>query len=204
MTVLVRAATVEDIRAVVCVHQHAFPGFMLTLLGPPFLRRLYRGFVSEPGGVLLVAQRPDRDIVGLLAGARMPAEFFGRMRRRHGIAIACSALPALLRHPLRVGERLLSAVRYQGDRPMNLPGYWLLSSLGVRQADAGGGAGTALVRHFCDAAREQGAPGVYLLTDKNDNAAVERFYAKQGFTIHTTQRRRDGRQLLMLVRSFDR
>jgi ribosomal protein S18 acetylase RimI-like enzyme len=204
MTLVVRPATVADVPAVVRVHQGAFPGFMLTLLGPRFLQRLYRGFIFESSGVLLVAQQPDREIVGLLAGARMPAEFFGRMRRRRGLVMACCAVPALLRHPLRVGERLLSAIRYRGDRPMDLPGYWLLSSLGVRQADAGGGVGSALVRDFCDAARSQGAPGVYLLTDKNDNAAVQRFYAKHDFIIHATQRRGDGRQLLMLVRSFDR
>jgi predicted N-acetyltransferase YhbS len=103
---------------------------------------------------------------------------------------------------VRVAERLLAAVRYRGDPPVALPGYWLLSSLGVARSFAGQGAGGAMVACYCENARRAGAPGVYLLTDASDNDATQRFYARNGFTVHSTQERPDGRRLLILIRSF--
>lgn len=200
MSIVVRNARLSDVTSIVRVHERAFPGFFLTDLGPRFLHRLYAGFVDEADGILLVAEEADGAAVGLLAGTRSPERFFRSMRRRQGVAMAFAAIPALLRRPRRVAERLLAAVRYRGDAPVTLPGYWLLSSLGVALDRAGTGAGTALVQRFCAEAEAQGAPGIYLLTDKNDNDAARRFYAGHGFDIHAEQLRRDGRQLLVLTR----
>lgn len=199
MSVTVRDAVSADVSALVHVHLSAFPGFFLTDLGPGFLRRLYRGFLTQQGGVLLVAVGPGNRIAGLLAGTHEPETFFSGLRRRAGVAMALAAVPALLRHPLRVAARLLSAVRYRGDRPAALPGYWLLSSLGVAREHAGSGVGSLLVSSFCRRAQAGGASGVYLLTDRDDNDAARRLYEKHGFRAHGTQHRRDGRSLLILA-----
>ena len=203
MTTTIRSAALADIGAAVQVHCDAFPGFLLTRLGPRFLAHMYRGFIEVPSGSLLLAQA-DGEIVGLLAGTGAPLTFFATVRRRQGLVMAAAALPGLFRHPLWIGERLLAALLYGGDRPPSLPGYWLLSSLAVLQRSAGRGVGRALVGHFCENARGAGAPGVYLVTDQDDNEATQRFYAKLGFVAHATQRRRSGRRLLVLARSFDR
>lgn len=202
MTVVVRDAMAADMRQVVQIHQSAFPGFLLTELGPRFLARMYRGFSEAPGGILLVAQPAGAEAVGLLAGTSAPESFFGLLRRRHGAALAFATIPALLLHPLRVGERVITAARYRGDRPRALPGYWLLSSLGVSAGHAGRGVGSMLVDQFCQRAEINDAAGVYLLTDREDNDAAKRFYEKRGFGLHAVQRRRDGREMLVMVRSF--
>jgi ribosomal protein S18 acetylase RimI-like enzyme len=204
MSGLVRAALIADVPRIVGVHESAFPGFLLTSLGRPFLSAMYRGFVAEPGGILLVAEQPDSRIVGLLAGTSLPAHFFRTLRRRHGFAMGIGAIPGLLRHPVRVGERLWAAVRYRGDRPASLPGYWLLSSLGIAAGHSGSGIGAALTGEFCERARREGAPGVYLLTDQDDNEAALRFYTKREFVHHAEQVRPDGRRLLILARTFSR
>lgn len=204
MSLTVRPAVPADIRDIVHVHQSAFPGFLLTDLGPRFLTMLYAAFIDQEVGILLVAESSRGAIVGLLAGTRAPTHFFRALRARRGIAMALASVSGLIRHPIRIGERLLSAVRYGGDQPPALPGYWLLSSLGVAPDHAGSGIGTILVNRFYTMADEECAPGIYLITDFKDNDAVLNFYAKLRFVVHSRNRRRDGRQLLVLAHSFNR
>lgn len=197
----VRQARPNDISAIVCTHVGAFPDFFLTLLGPAFLARLYRGFAEEDVAMLLVAET-DGDVSGFVAGSRAPLEFFRRMRRKHGVQMACVAIPSLLRHPVRVAERLFAAANYAGDQPPDLPGYWLLSSLGVAAEKAGRGMGEALVRRFCEKAAAASGRGVYLLTDADDNDRTLGFYRKCGFSQHSVLVRRDGRRLAVIVRNL--
>jgi ribosomal protein S18 acetylase RimI-like enzyme len=202
VSISVRNAELDDVPGAVRVHQEAFRGFLLTDLGPRFLTRLYAGFITIPGGILLLAEGSPGQISGLLAAARTPADFFGVMRRRQGISMAMAAVPGLLEHPLRVGERLLSAVLYRGDQPLELPGYWLLSSLGVAAGEARKGIATALLANFLENARRDHAHGVYLLTDQHNNDSALKFYANHGFETRSIQRRRSGRSLVVMARGF--
>jgi ribosomal protein S18 acetylase RimI-like enzyme len=204
MSPSVRAAVPDDIQDIVHVHESAFPGFLLTDLGSRFLTMLYSAFITQEDGILLVAESSRGTVVGLLAGTRAPTHFFRALRARRGIAMALASIPGLARHPIRIGERLLAAVRYGGDQPPALPGYWLLSSLGVEPDHASSGIGTILVNRFYNMAEEERAPGIYLVTDLKDNDAVLSFYAKRQFVVHSRNRRRDGRQLLVLARRFIR
>jgi ribosomal protein S18 acetylase RimI-like enzyme len=202
VTVETRLATPDDIDGLVRAHQLAFPGFFLTLLGPAFLARLYHGFATETDVATLLVVADGREVAGFLAGSGAPQEFFRRMRRKHGLYMAFAAVPSLFRHPLRVAERILSAARYGGDQPPDLPGFSLLSSLGVRGDQAGRGIGEALVRRFCEQAAACGARGVYLLTDADGNERALGFYHKCGFRQHSVRIRGDGRRLAVITRSF--
>jgi ribosomal protein S18 acetylase RimI-like enzyme len=198
----VRDAAARDLDGILRVHESAFPGFFLTSLGPSFLRMLYAGFISESSGVLLVGEAPQGSIVGLLAGARSPQGFFRLLRRHQGLAMGLAALPGLLRHPIRVAQRLVVAISYRGDEVPGLDDYWLLSSLGVAKNCVGSGIGGKLVERFCDTARTEGAAGVYLLTDGDNNEATLSFYAKHDFLIHSERDRHHGRRMLTLAKSF--
>lgn len=200
MSFLVRNAVLADVPGIVRVHQQAFRGFLLTDLGPRFLSNLYAGFITIPGGTLLIAENTDGQTVGLLAAACAPSDFFGAMRRRQGIAMAISAFPGLLRHPLRVGERLLSALFYRGDQPAELPGYWLLSSLGVASDEGRKGIAGALMAYFLDNCHREGAQGVYLLTDQQNNELARNFYANHKFEECAVKSRHGGRRLVLMVR----
>jgi GNAT superfamily N-acetyltransferase len=188
--------------AVVAAHLAAFPGFFMTLLGPRFLTVFYGHFIDNASGILLIARNGDGEVLGCLAATRQPAEFFRTLRQRRGMTLLIAALPALLRHPWRVAARLLSAAWYRGDKPPDLPGYWLLSSLAVREDCAGSGIGTALVERLITNARHKEAAGVYLVTDSDDNDRAKSFYARRGFGMHSRFVRPDGRRLEVLARGL--
>lgn len=211
MTPPLRSAQLDDINAIVEIHCRAFEGFMLTLLGERFLRILYAGFLRESEGVLLVSGEhrsqaksdiADPGLTGFVAGARKPDAFFTRLRRKHAFAFALASIPALVKRPRPVMERLISAIKYRGDSLPTLPGFWLLSSLGVSPGAAGRGVGSALVAEFCRLADDAGASGVYLTTDAEANDSVRGFYERAGFTEHTRVARSNGRKMILFVRIF--
>lgn len=194
----VRPASLQDIPAVVSVHLSAFPDFFLTSLGETFLSHLYAGFVEEDIATLLVIETQGH-IVGFAAGVSAPKTLFQRMRRKRGLHMIRAAIPQLLRHPVRVAERLFAAIRYRGDQPPDLPDYWLLSSLGIAADCTGRGFGQRLVSAFCELAVAASAKGVYLLTDADSNGRTLAFYSKCGFVYHSLAVRRDGRRLSVIT-----
>jgi ribosomal protein S18 acetylase RimI-like enzyme len=202
--IVTRESRDADIGLVVRVHQQAFPGFFLSLLGTEFLRELYRGFHIDEAGVLLVVEIDERGVSGFVAGTGDPDGLFSRLRRRKGAVMALRMLPALLKHPVRVADRLWSAVRYRGERPDHLRGYWLLSSLAVHSDVGRRGVGQALVNEFCARARAAAAPGVYLLTDGTNNESALHFYTRLGFTQEQVLRRANGREMFLLTMRFAR
>jgi ribosomal protein S18 acetylase RimI-like enzyme len=192
MTAQVREASAADVPAMVEIHLRAFPDFFLSQLGRPFLRRLYAGFVREPSGCALIAQQ-GAAVVGYIAGTSSPERYFRERLHREGFAFACSALPGLLRAPSRTLERLWSALRYRGERPPDLAGGWLVSSVAVDPEVRAAGIGSALVRAFCAHAAAARARWVYLLTDESGNDPVQAFYERAGFHLHSRIMRGGGR-----------
>ena len=201
-----RKATLVDLPSIVTLHETAFAGFFLTMLGGAFLRELYRGFIVDTDGICWIAEsgptRDKREIVGFVAGTLCPKEFFRRLLFRRGFHFALAALPGIARHPLKVFPRVLSALWYRGDKPNAVPKGALLSSLGVNPSAGRRGIGKILVDAFCKDAAARGAPGVYLITDRNDNEAVNEFYERLGFYVLATAIRR-GRTMNTYLRAVN-
>jgi len=201
-----RKATLLDLRSIVTLHESAFAGFFLTMLGGAFLRELYRGFIVEADGICWIAEseltHDQPEIVGFVAGTLCPKEFFRHLLFRRGFYFALAALPGIAKHPLRVLPRVLSALWYRGDKPSAAPDGALLSSLGVNPRAGRRGIGKILVEAFCENAAACGAPGVYLITDRDDNDAVKAFYEKLGFHVLATAMRR-GRTMNTYLRAVD-
>lgn len=177
-------ASADDVDGIVETHIQAFSGFFLTLLGPRFLALLYRGFIEDESGIMLVA-RDASGIRGFVAGTTAPAAFFSRLRR-HWIAFLLASASAVMRAPIRVMRRLASAALYRGEEPPAIAGAALLSSIAVPPEAAGRGLGTALLQAFADAARSVGCRHVYLTTDRDENAAVNRLYESFGFALEAS------------------
>jgi ribosomal protein S18 acetylase RimI-like enzyme len=78
----------------------------------------------------------------------------------------------------------------------------LLSSLAVDPAAKGNGAGKALVENFCAACKEADKSAVYLTTDAADNAAVNAFYCKAGFSLESQFERTLKRTMNRYVRQL--
>jgi ribosomal protein S18 acetylase RimI-like enzyme len=202
----VRQATLLDLRSIVALHESAFAGFFLTMLGGAFLRELYRGFIVEADGICWIAEaeltHDKLEILGFVAGTLRPKKFFRRLLFRRGFHFALAALSGITRRPLRVLPRVLSALWYRGDEPSTAPDGALLSSLGVNPGAGRRGIGKMLVNAFCENAAALGARGVYLITDRDGNDAVNTFYGQLGFHVLATAMRR-GRTMNTYLRSVD-
>lgn len=198
MITQVRKASSCDVPAMVEIHQRAFPGFFLTLLGRRFLRRMYAGFVHDAHGRAIVAEH-GTSVVGYIVGTCCPEKYFRARLRSDGIALACAAVPALLRSPVRTAERLWAALRYRGERPPDLTDGWLVSSIAVDLQARAAGVGSALVRAFCEHAAQAQARYVYLLTDEIRNGRAHAFYERAGFKVHSTVTRGGDRVMRIYV-----
>ena len=197
------AATVADVAQIVGIHKEAFPGFFLTSLGDDFLHRFYGALVHERDALCLVGRLGDRTC-GFVVGLLHPAGFFRKLLPlRQWLGFCTDALPALVRQPGFVGRRLLRGLTYRGEEgPGMQEGAALVSSIAVLPLAAGSGLAGALLEAFCSDAAQRGASSVYLLTDREDNPAANRFYVKLGFAIDAEVVRPDGRAMNRYVRQL--
>lgn len=178
----IEQASPRDIDDIVILHAEVFPGFFLTSLGCGFLGELYRGFLSHPSGIFLVA-RQSGILAGFVAGTSQPDIFFRYLRRRRGAFFLAKAIPAVLVNPVPVARKLIYAVRYRGETPVAASSGALLSSIGVSQAAKGAGISGELIRAFEAEAMHRGSPSVYLTTDARGNERVNAFYRKHGYQV---------------------
>lgn len=182
-----------DINRVVEIHLASFPGFFLTFLGRRFLREFYRGTLNDPASLALVAvDRPGR-IAGFVAGQVEPSGFYKRLLMRRGWAFAVASIGPVFRKPSII-PRLFRAMNYRGGSPAT-PGGALLVSLAVHPEMQALGAGKLLVRRFAEECFRRGAAYIYLVTDREHNDAVNRFYQSLGWKIETEMATPEGRAL---------
>jgi ribosomal protein S18 acetylase RimI-like enzyme len=187
----IRPARPDEVTGLARLHVESFPGFFLTSLGEPFLRHLYRGFISSPDAVCLVAEQGST-LLGVVAGPVRPREFFRGLLYARGVYFAFSAIPSLLRNPAPVARRLLAALTYRGEAPAAVSGA-LVSTICVAPEGRGAGVAATLLERFCDEAGRRGARYVYLTTDRDANAGVNAFYTRAGFRLESDIRRDGGR-----------
>lgn len=195
----VREAAVADLGGIVSLHLVAFEGYFLSQLGAGFLRVLYDGFLIDPSGILLVAERGARP-VGFIAGTVAPQRFFGRLLRRRGLELAVASASALMRSPVGVGRRLVRGLAYRGEKPAALVDAGLLSSVAVHPHEKGTGLGRLLVESFCSTAKQRGCSSVYLTTDRDGNEGTNGFYLAVGFRLESELSRSGGRRMNRYVR----
>ncbi|MEB2348866.1 MAG: GNAT family N-acetyltransferase [Comamonadaceae bacterium] len=201
---LVRDASLSDLDAVVEVHLRAFEGFFLTNLGSSFLRELYRGFICDKRGIIIVAEDGDQGIVGFAAGTDFPETFFRNLRNRRAPYFIVYSVPAMLRHPIMVAKKLCSAISYRGDEPDAIDGGVLLSSIGVLPNVRGRSCGRLLLEQFEGRAISRSAQFVYLMTDGLNNEKVRCFYEGAGYVVESERVRGDQRLMIRYVKKLRR
>ncbi|GIV09411.1 MAG: hypothetical protein KatS3mg019_1502 [Fimbriimonadales bacterium] len=173
-------ATESDLNAVVCVHQQAFQGFLMTLLGPRFLKRYYLCVLEYRQPIFHVVEY-DGKVVGFVAGFVNPPRFYETLRQRKK-ALALAAASHLVWRP-HLWRRALSSLRRAETiaHDADMPHQAELASLGVDPTAQGQGIGKQLVSAFLDTAAQMGVQEVVLTTDAHNNDAVNAFYQRLGF-----------------------
>lgn len=187
-----REAVDSDIPDIVQIHQVAFPGFFMTMLGPGFLEGYYRLVFTYPGKVFWVKEDEGR-LEGFVAGFLNPGEFYTNLRARRWRFIG----PILLRictHPWLLPRLFASYAQAQRSSQEEEVGVCELSSIAVPPDLGGRGIGKGLVRAFLGATRGK-ANLVELTTDAEGNDAVNAFYQNLGFTCVGSYERSKGRRM---------
>jgi ribosomal protein S18 acetylase RimI-like enzyme len=175
-----RPATESDLNAVVAVHQQAFKGFLMTLLGPRFLKGYYQCVLEYRQPIFHVAEYNGR-VVGFVAGFVNPPRFYEMLRQRKK-NLALAAASHLVWRP-HLWRRALSSLRRAETTALetDMPSLAELASLGVGPNAQGRGIGKRLVFAFLKTAAQQGVREVVLTTDAHNNDTVNAFYQKLGF-----------------------
>lgn len=199
---LIRFANQDDIKSILTVHEHAFPGFFLTILGKSFLSKFYNSFLEHPKGGLLVYVSGQR-VEGFAAFTTNPCEFFYDLKRRHGFGLAVRMIPALLIHPVITLQKLIRAIIYRGDSGDAMEGYALLSSIAVIPEANSKGIGSSLLKVMECHLKDYQVKFVYLTTDCKNNDVTLGFYNKNGYVVHSKFKQSGNREMFRLTKSLD-
>lgn len=194
---LVRRATHTDIQEVVKIHQGAFPGFLMTLLGPSFLYAYYKTVLDYEGHIFLVVTDTKNKILGFVAGFAKPEKFYQLLGSRKRKMMLSAAVHVALRPYLwmRIFENM-SMVRQRSSVPSGAAeGSIELASIGVDPTGGRRGHGKTLVNSFIEQAQHSSATVIDLTTDALNNESVNRFYSNLGFLLTKTSERTGGRKM---------
>lgn len=178
---IIRNAEIMDLSRIVAVHRGAFPGFLMTRLGPLFLMQYYRLVLSYPRRIFLVAENAGT-VCGFVAGFVAPSLFYRNLKVAKG-RLAMSAFIYLAIRPwlwMRVFSSYGRAGRSASSGGSDAS-VAELASLAVAPEYAGRGYGQRLVREFIVSAGADGARCVALTTDAECNERVNSFYQGLGF-----------------------
>jgi hypothetical protein len=94
---MIRPATQADLPQVVAVHRTAFEGFLMTELGPRFLRGYYQQVLEYPQHLFLVWQPAETALIEGICGRFLaPHEFYQQLRaRKWSLALGAAILSDL-------------------------------------------------------------------------------------------------------------
>ena len=170
---VLRSGTTADAAAAAALHAGQIGEGFLTILGPRFLRRLYRRVARAPGSFLLVVEK-DADTLGFLAGSTDVAGLYRAFVWRDGAAAALAGGARLLRSWRRVIETLRHGTGGAGN------GAELLA-IAVDPVGRGRGAGTLLVEGFLAEIGQRGQHAAYVVVAADNQSAVG-LYRRAGFS----------------------
>ncbi|MBD2837683.1 GNAT family N-acetyltransferase [Pseudomonas sp. JM0905a] len=203
-SVAVRPALLSDLPLVAKIHQMAFPGFLMTLLGPSFLQAYYQTVFDYSESLFLVAEDDEGKPFGFVAGFAQPEKFYALLGSRKKRMMISAALYLSIRPKLwkRVLENMKLVSRRSTEGSQDGLLRVELASIGISPAQGRRGYGKALVNAFLGRARERAADIVELSTDANGNDAVNGFYRGLGFTLSMSEERAGGRLMNHYAYSF--
>jgi ribosomal protein S18 acetylase RimI-like enzyme len=188
----VREGTEADAAVAARLHRSQIDEGFLSLLGQPFLDRLYRRIVRSPGSFLLVAEDAGA-VVGMVAGTRDRGALYRAFALRDGVAVAVRSAPTLLRERRKVFETLKQGGSGAPSRGLGVE----LLSIAVDPDVQGRGVGGLLVDALLERARHTGERGVFVVVGA-DNARALSLYLRSGFAQAAEFELHEGQPSLLL------
>jgi ribosomal protein S18 acetylase RimI-like enzyme len=171
--IVLRSGTAADAMRAAALHAEEINEGFLSLLGPKFLRRLYRRIALQPGSFLLIAESPESTL-GFIAGSTDVAALYRAFLWRDGVAAAAASGPKLLRSWRQVLETLRHGTSHAGR------GAELLS-VAVDPLAQGRGTGSLLVEGFLKEVDRLDHDAAYVVVAASNEKAVS-LYRRAGFS----------------------
>ena len=182
----IRQMLITDLPSVIKLHEHAFEGFFLQRMGPPFLRQYYCAVLGYSESITLVAEDDKQKIIGFAVGFVDSVRFYAFFKSKALLLIPSIAL-GLLRSPSLLFGILQNTYRTsKNSKKSDLtnkanPKTCELSSIAVLGNSSG--VGSALLNSFVAKAWDAESNEIQLITDATSNKRVNDFYKKNGFSI---------------------
>jgi ribosomal protein S18 acetylase RimI-like enzyme len=173
--VVIRHATDEDAVAVSALHAGQIAEGFLSVLGPSFLRRLYRRIARTPGSFLLVAES-EGTVVGFIAGSADVARLYRTFLVRDGLVAGASAAKALLTG----WRRALDTLGHASSKSAGVGRGTELLAIAVDADRQRRGTGALLVDAFLGELGTRGATAAHVVVGA-DNAPAIALYGRAGF-----------------------
>ncbi|MBI5876064.1 MAG: GNAT family N-acetyltransferase [Chloroflexi bacterium] len=193
MPIEILPAGMGDVEGIARLHRTVLGYTLNGELGEAHLRRLYRGLLISPHGVLFRAHDTDADgqpVVGFVSGADDAAALQVDLIRTPGTRIALSLAWGLVRRPWLVGKLITQTLI---NRPVLHQGSIVtatLTTVGVRPDYGRRGIGHQLVQALQAAFRARGVRAFHLNT-LNTNTYARAFYRELGGRLVRTFRGND-------------
>lgn len=177
--IAIQKATINDIDAVVSIHEAAFPDFFLTTLGPNFLNLFYTSVMNHKEGILLVCENDER-VIGFCAGTMLSFGFNSKLIKANLWAYMMESLKIMFTRPMsliHLMKNMSKEESNQGDDGQ----YAELLSIGVDPTVQRSGSGTAMLKTLEEEVKARGGKKLSLTTDFSDNEKAIGFYKSLGY-----------------------
>lgn len=169
------------IHQVADIHEKAFRGFFLTLLGKPFLRIFY-GALLQDKSTIFYSWNKEGEILGFLFASTSPKGLYKKIFLKHIFRFSIQLFFVFSKRISLLGRLIKS---YSAGKLINpRVGYAALLSIAVSPDYSGRGIGKLLLIKLEKDLIKHGINGYYLTTDANNNYATNQFYLNFGFKLN--------------------
>lgn len=141
--ITIRKATINDVEAIVKIHEQAFPDFFLTTLGKRFLCLYYKCMCDSKDAITLCAM-DEGQIVGFSSTALKSVGFNTRLVKHNMMSFALEAMKLLFTSPNSL-VRLVNNFTKKSSEVEDNGDYAELFSIGVSPFCQGKGVGSLLL-----------------------------------------------------------
>lgn len=198
----VRKIDLIEIESVVAIHNNAFPGFFLTLLGNRFLRLYYSSVLKHRDGILLGCYDEDKELAGFCA-ATISAKGFNANLIKSNLFSFCSVGVLLLLTKPRALKRLYLNLSKKDNHQEDTGAYAELLSIGVNVSTQGKGFGKYLLAELENVVRSRGGEKLSLTTDFYNNMKAIEFYKSMGYKVYYDFITYPDREMYRMIKSLN-
>jgi len=189
--------TSSDLECVARLHQEAFRGFFLELMGKEFLKAYYRQILKFPESIAIVSSDKKGKINGFAVGFKNPDLFYKELKK-NWFNFLLPLIKGLVKKPYLILNIMFNFLRVSKYGRVSKKNSVELSSIAVGSSKKG--LGSILLQKFIDNSWQMGANDIFLTTDKENNEKVIDFYEGHFFKKTGLEKRNERTMLIYTLK----